>query len=366
MNLLWMYLKDGLWIQIVLLGKILGYLTLLFALFIFLLRKIKKFRYDGIGEVPLFDDRFEIVKTCIACGSSDFKLMSGQKYQQQPIYYMRCNKCGLIFGNPLPNNVVLEEVYAKENYRGPAQIYEENSTKEFEKDFQYMYRLCLDRVKKFKSGGRILDVGCGLGTFLSLAREEGWETYGIELSEICQRELQRKGLTIYEGNFSNIPLPINFYDVITLYSVIEHLRDPLGVLEKCNRILKENGFLVFSLPNFGYSFRVIEKNWRDWGPLLHIFIFNRESVERLMEKSGFSIIEIEYSSIDGIFTKRTDEVDFVDELYQSLINILNKKPKGYLFSIIHHYLVLTANNGLARFAGDCIIVYAKKNREISL
>jgi len=102
--------------------------------------------------------------------------------------------------------------------------------------------------------GRILDIGCGHGYFLKMARDSGWAVEGIEIAD-SHAEHGRKnfGLTIYNKPLSELRLPDNSYDAVTLWSVLDVVPDPLAELKEIYRVLKPGGVLYLRINNFTYN-----------------------------------------------------------------------------------------------------------------
>lgn len=114
-----------------------------------------------------------------------------------------------------------------------------------------MARRVLEIIKeKFgPSRGRFLDIGCGFGWLLDEARQRGWETYGIEASDVACRHAWEMGLEVKNGYFPEISYEDRKMDVVSLMEVLEHVEKPREILSAIRRILKPGGLLVLSVPN---------------------------------------------------------------------------------------------------------------------
>jgi methionine biosynthesis protein MetW len=105
------------------------------------------------------------------------------------------------------------------------------------------------------SGKRILDVGCGYGLMMSYLRSLGHETVGLEITSGFVKICRRFGFTVYETDVENDPLPpgLGTFDVVLCMETLEHLMDPLLVLqEKIWPVLRPGGRLVVTVPNGAY------------------------------------------------------------------------------------------------------------------
>jgi 2-polyprenyl-3-methyl-5-hydroxy-6-metoxy-1,4-benzoquinol methylase len=141
---------------------------------------------------------------------------------------LTCKNCNLVFYSPRAKSEELEEFYNSQDYRD----YYQNSLmtgQDFsQKRYQQLHRLINNYNPKLFSGSpkHLLDIGCGSENFLSVANQNGWEVTGSESSSIAvQKANQMIGNKVLTGDILSLDLPENFYDLITIYHVIEHLID---------------------------------------------------------------------------------------------------------------------------------------------
>ena len=175
---------------------------------------------------------------------------------------------------------------------------------------------------------RILDVGCGDGSFTILIAKacKAKEVYGIEISEKKVEIARKRGIKCYQLDVDteNFPFQDNFFDAVFAGEIIEHLYDTDHFLEEVNRILKTNGIFILTTPNLamwqnrislllGYQPYATSPSLRyrighlhgDSGPLpeeiiqgrKHISVFTLKALIRLLRLYGFDIIEVKGASI---------------------------------------------------------------------
>jgi 2-polyprenyl-3-methyl-5-hydroxy-6-metoxy-1,4-benzoquinol methylase len=147
-------------------------------------------------------------------------------------------------------------------------------------------------AKNGQQKGTMLDVGAATGFFLDIARSEGWETYGIELSRYAAEVARGKGLRVSAGTTDDCDFPPGFFDVVTAWDVIEHMPKPLAELEKIHNLLKPGGLLVINTPDSGCMLaRLLGKRWHLVVPPEHLNLFHRRSLKVALEKVGYSVIQ---------------------------------------------------------------------------
>jgi 2-polyprenyl-3-methyl-5-hydroxy-6-metoxy-1,4-benzoquinol methylase len=142
-------------------------------------------------------------------------------------------------------------------------------------------------------GGRLLDVGCGDGNLLKGMADLGWQVEGIDLDPVAVQNAKRKGLNVRLGTLSSMRYADSNFDAITMSHLIEHVHDPLGLLQECLRILKPNGRLSLVTPNIGaMGHRIYRSSWLHLDPPRHLHLFGVASLRRLLQKAGFRRMKV--------------------------------------------------------------------------
>lgn len=141
-------------------------------------------------------------------------------------------------------------------------------------------------------GGRLLDVGCGNGGFLLLARQAGWEVEGLDFDAGAVQAARLRGLEVYHGGIEVLDGRSACYDVITLCHVIEHVHDPLAMMRTLNGLLKDGGSLWLETPNIdSLCSNEFKENWRGLEPPRHLSIFSRTGLEKMSDAASFDITQ---------------------------------------------------------------------------
>ncbi len=139
----------------------------------------------------------------------------------------------------------------------------------------------------------LLDVGCSNGAFIYQAQKLGVNAEGVEPAEQAAQAAQLAGLNVYHGFLEELALQKEKYDVITLFEVIEHVKNPLPLVNECYRLLKKDGLLVIRTANTkSWTVQVLRGKWHYFDMAKHgghISFYNKKSIEALAEKTRFSI-----------------------------------------------------------------------------
>lgn len=155
-------------------------------------------------------------------------------------------------------------------------------------------------VFQYFKNGRILDVGCSTGEFLTQFKGNNWERYGIEPNKTDWQIAKKKGgLKVYQKQLLDCHFPRKFFEVITLWHVLEHLYNPKETMIEIKRILKNDGLLILSTPNTsGLGYKIAGKNWFHYDARHHCYLYNLTSLTTLLKKTGFKIIKINYPFLE--------------------------------------------------------------------
>ncbi len=202
---------------------------------------------------------------------------SGSRPSEDTI--VKCNSCGLVYVNPrLKSEEIIEG-------------YSEGSDETFISQIGGREKTFMQGVKfieRFEKPGKILDVGTAGGSFLAMARKRGWQAYGVELNRwLCGWAQKHYGLHVQPGTIDDLKYANNFFDVITLWDVLEHVPNPSEVLKKCHRLLKPGGFIYINYPDYGsYAARIMKSKWV-FLLSVHIYYFTRKTIAGMLEKTGF-------------------------------------------------------------------------------
>jgi SAM-dependent methyltransferase len=149
-------------------------------------------------------------------------------------------------------------------------------------------------VQRMNEPGRILDIGCATGIFLNRMKELGWETKGVEPSaEAAEYAITRFNLDVTHGYLADANLPDDFFDVVTIWDVIEHVPEIKPFIREIYRILKPGGLVIATLPNGkAWERYIFGEYWVGWEIPRHYRTFTPETIKSFLQRYGFKDAEI--------------------------------------------------------------------------
>lgn len=199
---------------------------------------------------------------------------------------VQCRQCGLVYTNPRLDRGDIANTY--QAVEDPLYVEErEGRVLTFEHHLKP-----LERIAGSPGGRPLLDVGCYTGVFVEIAARHGWDAWGVEPSHWAVEQAQARGLHVVQGTLDAADLPEAFFDVVTLWDVIEHLVDPMAEVRRVWRLLKPGGLIVIHTMDItSPTARLLGRRW----PFLmemHLFYLSRKTLCAILEKAGFEVVKI--------------------------------------------------------------------------
>jgi len=225
--------------------------------------------------------------------------------------YQRCPRCSLIYVNPRLREEIAIKLYRHGSISNDMWAKKVNTSSTQIAVNQEYFTSQLALLKKYVSSGRLLDVGCGNGDFLNLARVAGFDCLGLELGVEAVKIARQRGLEILEILLDDSALAGRKFEVITMFGVLEHLYCPKRDLARVFDLLVPGGILLGITPNaFSLAGRLLHNEARFYTPRNHPILFCEPSLRQLLERAGFEVLNI----------------DTVLSGYESIINYLQYRP----------------------------------------
>mgnify|MGYP001112183930 CR=1 FL=1 len=198
---------------------------------------------------------------------------------------VQCKQCGLVYTNPRPSRHDILDTYEAVEDR----LYvEEREGRVL--TFEHHLKP-LEHLTGPPAGRPLLDVGCHTGVFVEIASLHGWNAWGVEPSRWAVKRAQERELHVVQGTLRTADLPQAYFDVVTMWDVVEHLADPRGALQQLYRLLKPGGLAVVHTIDIDSLFaRAMGARW-PWLMEMHIYYFSQRTLRAMLEKCGFQVLD---------------------------------------------------------------------------
>lgn len=238
---------------------------------------------------------------CDVCGEDsgrELAIIDGERI-------VRCVRCGLAYLNPRESAEVLAR--RDEEYYGAGEILE--ATSHFNIGSVRAFEDTLRAIQRLRPSGALLDIGCGGGFFLRMARDRGYVAHGVEVDEDgCRFARRHDGLFVVHGTLFSAGYAAASFDAITVLNVLEHTDQPTAVLAEAWRLLKPGGVIVITVPNLLFGLGLLRMHALA-SPLLgpnadfrgkfavfqvpeHQYFFSPATLESMLERAGFARIAL--------------------------------------------------------------------------
>lgn len=205
---------------------------------------------------------------------------------------VQCRHCSLRYTNPRPDAACIGRFYPGDYkpHRRPRKM-------DADRPSSWWGRLSGRSVERRGElpwegpPGRLLDFGCGGGSFLKRMAERGWHVTGLDAAVGAVREVQESlGLTALVGSLPHEGLAPASFEVVTMWHSLEHVHDPLAILAEAYRLLTPGGKLIVACPNIdSWPFRWFGPAWFGLDLPRHLVHFTPKTLTDAMESSGFRV-----------------------------------------------------------------------------
>lgn len=227
-----------------------------------------------------------MVRACNLCGSRETRL----QYEIDGFHIVRCMQCHLVY--------VAEEIGGDELAAHYGEAYYTGAQKKGYSDYigrrkvrKDYFRSTIPMIRRYLAveTPRVLDVGCAAGFFLEVAREQGWQARGVELSAYAAEYARSQfGLDVVTGTLAAAKFPLRSFDLITLWDVIEHLPNPSEILTLVHDLLRPSGLVIISTGDIsGATARLYGRRWALLAPPGHLFYFSRRTLFAMLRQTAF-------------------------------------------------------------------------------
>jgi len=303
------------------------------------------------------------IDECEICGNTLFTKLFKEKDKLIGIpgefKMVKCNSCGIEFINPQPSYKELSKYYNNKKYYSLKKIDKDSYKTKlklfmyqlyFTKNRKYLLKVLFSPIKFMirtviiEKDKKLLDIGCGSGQFLYEMKQLGLDVHGIE-NGILDKELAND-LRIQNKDLISAKYPSNYFNIITMNHVLEHLNNPSATIKEIYRILKKDGKFIIGVPNTNsYVNKIFDKNWLAYDVPRHLFNYSDKLLIDFLKKNKFKIKKIRYNSrpsqfvMSGYFffgIKNQDKIltHFLELLFIPLTLIVNLTKNGDQIEIL--------------------------------
>lgn len=231
------------------------------------------------------------VTHCDSCGETRFALFLTKNGYR----LLRCLNCDLVFLDQVPNDNTLTSLYSRSYFCSSLADQGFGDYIAMRSSLEARFRQKLRNMSKMVKQGTLLDVGCGPGFFLSVARER-YDVYGVDISPFAvDYAVQELRLRVFQASGLGELFGPETFDIITLWDTVEHLKSPKQILSEIHELLREEGLLVVQTGDVNsFVAKLSGRWWHLYNLPEHLYFFSRDTLANLLTKLGFHVVAIKY------------------------------------------------------------------------
>lgn len=225
------------------------------------------------------------MNTCIICENAKIEtVFMFLKYQ-----VCSCSSCGYRWLDPPPTDAELSEIYSEQYFLDNGDKKVTEIVNKLKRATAELYLQQFEKDNKSVGNLSLLEIGCGMGDFLLVAKEKGFRVSGLEVTnylvEFTNRRLGFAG--VQKGYIEDSTFQKGSFDVVAFFDVIEHVRNPVEYMKRVNALLKTSGKVFLATPTLdSWSAKLLGNNWMEF-KAEHLSYFNKRSITQLLERTGF-------------------------------------------------------------------------------
>jgi 2-polyprenyl-3-methyl-5-hydroxy-6-metoxy-1,4-benzoquinol methylase len=234
----------------------------------------------------------DFLTRCPICGAQDVS----RTYRYPEFDVLSCRSCANAWRSNMYSPQRIREIYVESDYA--EHPYFEATEGGEDRDARRIanFHKALSLIESRSPGRKLLDVGCGAGTFLAIAKQRGWQAHGVELSPGLSRKCaDTVQVPVSTSSFEEAPLSSESFDAITFWDVIEHVTDPMSCVSKAFEVLTPGGHVLFCTPDeesflarLGSLFYRVGYTYPSYAlhPPNHTYFFSRRGFRQMLIRAG--------------------------------------------------------------------------------
>jgi 2-polyprenyl-3-methyl-5-hydroxy-6-metoxy-1,4-benzoquinol methylase len=284
----------------------------------------------------------EQLNNCPVCDSKVFEdYLTVQDYtvSQKKFKIVNCKTCDFKFTNPRPDENEIGEYYKAESYISHTNTSKGLISKIYQEVRKFTLKGKLNLINRLSPNkGKLLDVGCGTGMFLNVARENGWRVNGIEPDAgargIAETTNQIKIKEEVLSSFQN-----ETFEVITLWHVLEHVHKLNETVEWLKARLSKDGSVIIAVPNHeSKDAEIYQAQWAAYDVPRHLYHFSQKTITALFANHGFELKETLPMKFDSFYVSmlstkyQSGNIDYLKAFVDGLKSNLSAEKNNQNYS----------------------------------
>lgn len=250
------------------------------------------------------------LEVCPLCGnlhSSPFLETRDYLATHESFRLVQCDACNFVFTNPRPHPDTMGQYYESNEYISHVQDNSSLTNIVYYKARSLMLRKKLSWLKSLQpKNSRLLDYGCGTGSFVDFLISKNWDAWGVEPNQTARDHAPE---TLNNRIFSSLTeIPAIEFDIITLWHVLEHLHDFHGTIEDLLTTLNQSGWLILAVPNISsYDAQYYKSYWAGYDVPRHLSHFTPETMNFLAKYHRLQLVKTIPLKLDAYYISMLSE-----------------------------------------------------------
>ena len=234
-------------------------------------------------------EKLERCPLCKNVSHETFMQVIDHSTSKESFLISKCKACNFMFTNPRPDAKEIEKYYESSEYISHTDNQKGFINNLYQTIRSYAITQKFKLISSFGTSHKILDFGCGTGSFLEYCKQNKWITTGAEPNKNARDILTTKGISALMPNDIKT-LSKESFGIITLWHVLEHVHKLDETITTIKSLLEKNGVLVVAVPNHtSYDALYYKEYWAAYDVPIHLYHFSPTNIKSFFESLGFSL-----------------------------------------------------------------------------